>query len=449
MLSDAIKYYHSLLSGPLLDDAIEKLAESTARQNLSFGSRPICTVLRPLFITADQYDYIQRDSTLVLRAIEKLGQALLSEERLRAELGLTPTEEQLISIDPGFKAPAAGGRFDAFFDLHGDFSFVEYNADQPGGLLYGETLSEIFQEMDVVREFGRKFPVRQVPVKRQILETMLDCYNEWGNWNSRARPKIALIDSRTPQTNAELELCCEYFASQGYPTVIADPRELEYRGGWLRVGDFHINIVYKGAVTYDLLEQNGMNHPLVRAARDRAVCVVNSFRVQMLGKKALFGLLDNPDCERFFTSDEIGALRRHLPWTRHLRKGFSTYRGRRIDLIDFTLSHRNLLTLKPNNWSGGRGEIPGWSCTEEEWQSAIRNALEGSFVVQELVEGIKQPFPTLVMGELECQDRYVDFDPYTWGGEMVEGAGVRLSCSPLPNVSASEGSATSMMIIGK
>src|SRR5262245_4007366 len=137
MLSDAIKYYHSLLSGSLLDDAIEKLSETTARQQLSLGARRICTVLRPLFITSEQYDYIQRDSTLVLTAIGKVGKALIADQKLRADLELSSAEEQLIAIDSGFKAPDACGRFDACFDSRGDFTFIEYNPDSPSGLFYG------------------------------------------------------------------------------------------------------------------------------------------------------------------------------------------------------------------------------------------------------------------------------------------------------------------------
>lgn len=443
----AIQHFHSLLTGSLAEDAIEKLQQGTIAQNLGFGSRPICTVLRPLFATAAQYDYIKRDSTLVLSAIEKLGRALMADPRLRAELDLTQAEEQIIAIDPGFHAPDASGRLDAFLDSRGDFSFVEYNADSPGGLLYGDALSEIFMEMEVTREFSRRFPLRRIPIRPRILETLLDCYRQWGHWNSRERPQIAIVDWKEAQTRAEFELCRAYFESQGCRTVIVDPDELEYRGGWLRAGDFLINLVYKRVITSELLTRGGLNHPLVRAARERAVCVVNSFRVQMLYKKALFALLDDPTYEHFFSADEIVSLRRHIPWTRRLREDATTYRGRQIDLLDFVAAHRDLLVLKPNGDYGGRGVTLGWECSQETWQRAIRDALGASFVVQERVEILRQTFPTVTNNQIRFEDRFADFDPYTWGGEEVEGAGVRLSPSALLNVTAGGGSATPMLII--
>lgn len=444
MNADVINHYHSLLHTTRVHEAIDKLGRGTTRHNLTFGARPICTVLRPLFIKAAQYDYIRRESRLVLSAIERLGNALLADARLRAELDLRRDEEQIIHIEPGFGAPDASGRLDAFLDSRGDFSFVEYNADSPGGLLYGDVLSEIFMEMEVVRAFAQAYPVRRVPIRPRLLQTLLDCYRTWG-WT--AQPRIAIVDWQEVSTRAEFEICRAYFESRGYPTVIVDPRELEYRGGWLRAGDFQINLVYKRVVTGELLERGGLQQPLVRAVRERAVCCVNSFRVQMLMKKTLFALLDDPAHEHLFMADEIAALRRHVPWTRKLREGFTTYRGRRVDLLEFVATNRDRLVIKPSGDYGGRGVTLGWECEQADWIQEIQDALGAPFVVQERVEVLQEPFPTLTGDEVKLEDRYVDFDPYTWGGEDVEGAGIRLSSSALLNVTAGGGSATPLLII--
>ncbi len=446
MNTDAILHYHSLLSGSHITDAIEKLRAGTARYNLTFGDRPICTVLRPMLIPAPQYETIKRDSTLVLQAIERLGRALINDARLRAEMDLSPDEERIVAIDPGYTAPDASGRLDAFLgplDQGGGFHFVEYNADSPGGLLYGDALSEIFLEMDVVRKFARQFPVRRIAIRPRVLEMLLDSYHLWGG---RDHPRIAIVDWNEVNTRAEFEICREHFEAQGYPTVIVDPNELEYRGGWLRAGELRINLVYKRVVIGELLERGGPDHPLVRATRDRAVCTVNSFRAQMLTKKMLFALLDDPSHRLLFSAEEIAALRRHIPWTRKLREGHTDYRNFRVDLLDFVSSNRDRLVLKPNGEYGGRGIVLGWECAPDTWQQAIRDALGASFVVQERVEVLRETYPTLLGDEIVFEDRYVDFDPYTWCGDEVEGAGVRLSASALLNVTSGGGSATPLLI---
>ncbi len=439
MTTDAIKHYHSLLDGSFSDEAIEQLRAGTARHKLRFGARPICNVLRPQFITAAQYDYIRRDSTLILSAIQKLYRALMADPKLRAELSLTAEEEQIISIEPGFAAPDASGRLDAFFDSRGGFHFVEYNADSPGGLLYGEALGEIFLAMRVVQEFARKYPVRRVAIKPRLLQTLLNCYREWGG---RDHPRIAIVDWNEVATRPEFEICRAYFESRGYQTLIVDPNELDYRGGWLRAGELPINLVYKRVVTNELFARCGWHNPLARAVRERAVCVVNSFRVQMLSKKSLFALLDDPAQQHLFATAELAALRQHIPWTRNLRPGFTTYRDRRIDLLDFVASRRDHLVLKPNGDYGGRGVVLGWQGSDADWRQAIEDALGASFVVQERVEVLRQTFPTLTENGIVFEERYADFDPYTWNGDEVEGAGVRLSPSALLNVTAGGGSAT-------
>ena len=118
-----------------------------------------------MFVTDRQYEQVRRDATLALSAIERLCRAMMADEKLRAEMGLTPDEERLISIAPGFGAPDASGRLEASFDPDGEFHFVEYNADPPCGLLYDDALSEIFLEMDVMREFARERPLRRLEIR--------------------------------------------------------------------------------------------------------------------------------------------------------------------------------------------------------------------------------------------------------------------------------------------
>jgi hypothetical protein len=425
--SHAIKSYHTLLTNSLAEDAVEKLIEGTKSHNLRIGDQPICNVLRPILIPAEQYDYIKRESTLVLSAIRKLGKAMMTDARLRAMLDLSPKEEHAIAIESGYGAPDATGRLDAVFDIRGDFNLIRYNADCPAGLIYGDLLCEIFVKMRVMREFSRKFHIRGIEIRPRILETMLRCYRQSNPLHLREQMRIAIIDWKDNLANPEFEIWREYFESKGYPTIIADPDELEYRGGWLRAGDFEISIVYKRVSTGALLARCGLNHPLVRAASERAVAVVNSFRSEMLAKRSIFALLDDPAFDNLFSVDEVGAVCRHIPWTRLLRKGMTTYRGRHIDLLDFVSTHQNILTLKPNGDYGGHGETIGWKCGSEEWERAVKSALSDSYVVQERVEVLRQSFPTLHKGEIRYEDLCVDFDPYTWCGEGVEGAGIRLS----------------------
>ncbi|MBO0727211.1 MAG: hypothetical protein J2P52_16520, partial [Blastocatellia bacterium] len=132
---------------------------------------------------------------------------------------------------------------------------------------------------------------------------------------------------------------------------------------------------------------------------------------------------------------------------RILREGFTTYGEAEVDLIDFVGSRRGDLILKPNDDHGARDAVFGWQCDDDEWRRAVNDALGASFVVQERVGAMQEPFPTLSGGQITFEDRHVNFAPYTWLGDSVEGAGVRLSAPMASNDSAGGGSTTPMLIL--
>lgn len=446
-IADAIEHYHSLLTGTLLDNAGEALHKAMIGQNLSFRSRPVCSVLRPFFMPLSHYRPIKEQAEVILSAIRKVGEALPHHPSLRSALGLTPAEERLIEIDPGYFGPDASGRMDGFPDSQGRIRFIEYNADSPGGLLFGEALGDVFMGMEIMREFSRRYPVRAFAIRAQLTRTLIDCFREWRYYSSHDLPHIAIVDWEGVATRQEFEICREYFASRGIPAIITTPEALEYRGGWLRVGDFRINLIYKRVVLTEFLERYGLDHPMVRAVKDRAVCLVNGFRVQALTQKSLFAVLDDPAFEHLFSAQEIATLRRHLPWTRALREGAATYRGRRIDLLEFVASHREEMILKPSAHYGGRGVVLGWQCDEDQWRRKLAEALGARFVVQERIDIPRQTFPVIDERGVRLEHRFHDFSPYTWRGDLAEGAGIRLSSSAMLNVTAGGGSATPLMIL--
>src|SRR5687767_7145467 len=114
-LGRAIDRYHELLAGDVATDSQGQLAEQLQRRGLLFGDRPLCTVLRPRFMSAQQYDYLQARAGRILRAFETAYRAAVADTALREQFGLTGWEEELIHHDPGFRDPSPVSRLDAFF----------------------------------------------------------------------------------------------------------------------------------------------------------------------------------------------------------------------------------------------------------------------------------------------------------------------------------------------
>lgn len=446
LVKEAISYYHDLLSGNYLSSTRQTLVEGTEKRRLSFSGRPTCTVLRPHFIDEETYSYVQGASTLVIRGISLLRRRLMSDAKLRAELDLSPDEEQIIRIDAGDWNPDASARLDGFLADDGQFQFVEYNADSPGGIGFGAELGDLFESMPLFRKFSDRYRSRAIPVRKLVFQTLMKWYLDWGG---KGLPNIAIVDWEGVPTINEFLIMESYFSAQGCRVKIADPSALEYRNGRLFIGDFIVDLVYKRLLVSELIAKFGLKHPLIDAVRDRAVCMANGFGVQLLCKKIMFALLSDPTCIQELQADIVRAISRHIPWTRKVRESKTTYKGQNVDLVPFVEQNKERLVLKPSGEYGGKGVVLGWESDSSTWNEALRMSLSGSYIVQERVPLGEEIYPSIVNDELRFEKRFMDLDPYVWEGKQIEGCGVRLSRAALLNVSAGGGSAAPMFIISK
>lgn len=446
-LWDAIECYHELLAGGDLAAASQaQLDEQLRRRGLFFGQRALCTVLRPRFFTPEQYHFLQTRVQLVMRAFAKAYKAAIADRAFRAQFGLSEWEETLVQHDPGYRAPSPTARLDAFFVTdRGGLRFMEYNAEVPAGGAYNDALSDTFLGLPVMREFLRRYEVRPLPSRHNVLHALLDAYRQWGGRDEP--PRVAILDWREVPTYSEFVLFEEYFRSQGLECAIVDPREVDYRDGCLRAGDYRITLIYKRVLINELVERGGLDQPVVRAVRDGAVCMVNPFRCKILHKKASLAVLSDERNAGIFTPEEREAIDAHIPWTRRVEDRRTRYRGESIDLLPFIAEHREQLVLKANDEYGGKGVVLGWETTPEEWERVLRTAQTEPFVVQERVSLTSEPYPSLVEGTLRIGDRMVDTNPFVFYGDYMSGCLTRLSTQALLNVTAGGGSTAPTFVV--
>src|SRR3990172_4621406 len=104
-LHAAIAHYHALLDPGTARASQAQLNDQLHRRELFFGERPLCTVLRPRFLTTGQYHLLQRAIRSVMPAFAKAHQAALADPAFRAQFKLADWEEELIQADPGFPPP--------------------------------------------------------------------------------------------------------------------------------------------------------------------------------------------------------------------------------------------------------------------------------------------------------------------------------------------------------
>src|SRR5258708_17003153 len=96
-LREAIESYHDLLTDELAGASQAQLDDQQQRRGLFFNQRPLCTVLRPRFMTPEQYRFLPTRVRLLLPALDQAYHAALEDANFRAPFGLPDREGQRLS----------------------------------------------------------------------------------------------------------------------------------------------------------------------------------------------------------------------------------------------------------------------------------------------------------------------------------------------------------------
>ncbi len=444
-LETAIDRYHEILTAYVDrggDDHVA-LVERMVERGAVFAGRPICSFLRPQLLLRPQYELVVSAVRHFRAAVVKAKDAILLDPALLEEMGLTDGERRLLEINPEFKSFGVVTRLDTILE-NDELSLVELNAEGAFGVSYADRLTDLFEGFQPMREFAREHHVTPMSAGRSLVGAILDTWHEFGGTRV---PRVAVVDWKEVATRAEFDLICERFQRHGIPARFVDPRELTYKDGELSAGGQPIDLIYRRALTSELLGREDEVKPLFEAYKARVVCVVNSFRAKLLDKKMLFAMLHDERIAALYTPEEAQAIRRHVPWTRKVAEGKTTGPdGAEIDLVAWIAQHKNDLVLKPNDEVGGRGVVLGANLEQGVWERAIKLALIDPSVVQKRIPLPSAMFPeTGAAGELFFSRRFIELDPYLFRGD-THGVLTRLSASTLCNVQAGAGTVPTFIL---
>ena len=236
------------------------------------------------------------------------------------------------------------------------------------------------------------------------------------------------------------------------PTLVADPRQLEWDGKRLAAKDKKIDLVYRRVLINDIVAKPVECSALVKAYTTGAVCVANNFRCKIPHVKAFFAVLTDEQNGSLFSLSERELIRSHIPWTRVVADVKTAYYGQTIELLAFTRKRRENLVLKPSDEYGGSGVTLGWETSEPAWDEAIERALtakNGAWIVQERIPIRREVFPYIApAGGVDYRDMLVDFAPYLFRGKLC-GFLTRLSSTGLANVTSGGGQVPAFRVTSK
>ena len=420
-VDEAVARYHKLLETEPYRDLgwVEQLHEAMAAKHLTLGGKPVSAFLRPHLVTRRQYEALEKGAEALASAVDRIRQLAIETPALMGRLDMLPGERMLAELNPGYKHFAVTSLLDSHIN-NGSMRFSQFSAETPTGVLYHDLLSEVFFEAGPVKDFRKKHKLSKIPSAKYLYSALQKAYKDFGG--KKKSPSIAILEFKQPfetLESREHQLLKEFFAGLGNPCEVISPEQVEYRNGVLRKGEFVIDIIFRRIRTQEfLIKYDLTTHPLVRAYRERAVCMVNSFRSDMAQRKALLDLLTDDLVTAKFPANERKAIKTFVPTTRVMGERKAFWDGLEIDLPEFVLENRERLVLRPN---GENEELPvfeGTSMDETQWERACKRALRERYVVQESVPFATAKFPVSVYGMLDMKEMRVDVHPHICLGKM-------------------------------
>jgi len=409
--------------------AIPRFSERLEKTKFRYGRFAIPTFYKPHLLTPKQEHLLKRVALTLAQVINNATRLYFEEGHLSYMFRLNPEAAELVKIDPGYSQNVVFSRFDAL--LEGEsLKLVELNCDSPAGAAYADQVESALLLEEPIQDFIQEYHLAGMTRVQNILNGLLATYEEFGGFET---PHIAIVDWRTVRTLPEFEYLKDFFESKGYKTTIADPRELQYKGGKLYHKGFRIHLVYRRVIFDELMERLDEVQDFIKAYRDHAVCVVNPLRSRLASTKALLSILTNPEYDHFFTENENKIKREHIPWTRRLTDAEDFYGRKKIYLIDFLKDEKETLVLKPSSSYGGKDVKIGRETRDEDWNATIDRALKGDWVVQEYVNIPILTVPTVVNNKLDFAYKKFNFNMLVFGGKYAGGF-TRLSDQSVINV---------------
>jgi hypothetical protein len=443
----AIERFHQILREPGIAQATQLcLTREQRAAGLLVQGAPLTQVLRPRLISSADHAWVCSAASLLGGALQRLAGYALHEgelgDHVRQILALTPVETALAAMAPPTDGRSPHSRLDGFLTAD-RLVFVEYGAHPPAGPLTQETLAEIFAATPALQMFTDDYHVQATPARQQIIENLTHAWMSGGMPGDG--PQVAIVECGESKVSWEFHLLQAQLHRHGVPAVICSTDDLDYDPGQRRLYTRDaqgyrcpITIVYRRAVLNDLLSRYGValtDHPLTQAWSAGACVMVNSFTSHLAHKKSALALLTDPRTSEVLSPQEATAAQHHLPWTRLVRPGPTTYHEEEIDLLAFARAHRESLILKPNDDYGGHGILCGWQTTDDDWQKALTRKMFDPHVIQERVTIPEVSYPTWADGDLRIEAYYQGTDPFLFAS-IAYGCICRLSQATVTNVSA-------------
>jgi hypothetical protein len=380
-------------SGASASELLGKLPESEML-NAFYNGRYLS---RPLFLGHGECEQLYADLANLRSALVSLPSRLYGGDLAAFARAIGANEVQVSAIMRSRGASVTKQtRADLYLDQSG-FRLLELNMGSALGGMDNADMNRELLKHPVLAEFAQASGLEYVDTMRAQVDNI---YAETG-FAPDSRPMMATTD--WPSSYKTLEPYIRRFDARlqklGLDANPCHIGQLEARDGRVWLGDRPVDIIDRMFMLEDLLESPeapALMDPILDAAARGEVKIFSPMDSGIFSSKGALAMLSDEANRPLLAPAELASLDRILPWTRMVRPGPVTLEdGRRVDLLQYALTHQQDLALKPTLLHGGQGVLLGWRAdtSPQAWEEQVRAALDGPYVLQRRIRPVPELFP--------------------------------------------------------
>lgn len=372
----------------------EYLDHSTA----AYNGLVVHTLHIPKIFTEKEIEYFRWIVKTTYGILTKVIKEYIENPAYRKFFPFTKELEELILIPNLYDSFLPIARFDIFFNEEDwTFKFCEINTDGSSAMNEDYVLNQALALNDAHQEMLKKYSFSTFELYDSWVEKMLELYQTYEK--KVEHPYIVITDFMDHCCVNEFKEFARRFRKAGYETEICNIRDMTYRDGVLYSAAGHpIDLIYRRAVTCDIMAHYNEIQPFIQAVKDQNVCVMGSICTQIPHNKWLFKMLREKATMAFLNEEEKKFVTDHIPYTNLMDSRFC-----RIDEI---LDDKDRWIIKPLDSYASRGVFAGIDYNVDDWEDIVHRHWNKNYIYQEYYH----PYRT---DNICFRDAHPEFHPYT------------------------------------
>ncbi len=352
-------------------EALHYITNSTAK----YHGRVVRTLYIPKMF--EEHDIANFRSLLktLYGIFDKVIDRYLMDEEYRKLFGYEKRLEELILLPALYPAKIPVARIDIFYDeITKDFKFCEFNTDGTSAMNEDRELNKALKKTYAYQQFAKNHEITSFELFDTLAAELKAIYDT--TKSPKEHPHVAITDFMDCATENEFKVVAESLGRIGCTAEICEIRNLTFDGRTLYSPTGKpIDVIYRRAVTCDIMNHYDQIQPFIQAVKAGAVCLLGDFRTQIVHNKIFYKVVQMPQTMEMLTPEEQQYVKDHFPYTQSFEK----------DLVplDLIVENREKWILKPEDSYGSKGVFAGVEYTQKEWEELVVKQYGSNYIVQE------------------------------------------------------------------